>query len=213
MSLDTEGTLEGEQALLDALLESRLSPDRRRRTVRELFGRFDTLRQIVYAPKRQLSSITKNGEIAHDELQKARKFACALAMVEIKNQPIMSNYDEIFEYCRTLLAGERHEKFYALFLDKSKCLISVECLSTGTVDHVIVYPRKLFDLAFEIGATSIILLHNHPSGKPDPSRTDTKMTKRLAKIGYYLGVPVVDHIIVGKSGTYSFCQEGMIEVY
>ena len=191
-------------SLLNGLLTSHMNARQRRATVTDLFDNFQTLRQIVYAPKRQLEKATKLGGIAHEELQKARDLAVALARVEIDDQPILARYDELIIYCRTFLAGERREQFHALFFDKAKSLISSKCMGEGTVDHVSVYPRELFEAAMEVSATSIILVHIHPSGKPNPSRGDIDMTRQLAKIGYYLGIPLCDHIIVGTSGTYSF---------
>jgi len=201
-----------EQALLDALLSSRMGPGERRQTVADLFDKYSSLRKIIHAPRRSLRAATKNGAVAHDELQKARRLAVALAQVELNNGPVLSHYDELIDFCRTFLAGERREQFYVLYLDKAKNLISCDCLATGTIDHVAVYPRELFELALEYSAKSIILVHNHPSGKPQPSRVDIQMTRKVAKVGHYLGVILLDHIIVASSGTYSFRKQNNVEL-
>ena len=201
-----------DQILLDGLLASHMNAKQRRTTITDLFDSFRSLRQIVYAPKCQLVKATKLGGIAHEELQKARNLAVALARVDINDQPILARYDELIVYCRTFLAGERREQFHALFFDKTKSLISSKCMGEGTVDHVSVYPRELFEAAMEVSATSIILVHNHPSGKPNPSQGDIDMTRQLAKTGYYLGIPLCDHIIVGASGTYSFRKGDELEL-
>ncbi|MCF6320360.1 MAG: DNA repair protein RadC [Rhizobiaceae bacterium] len=208
-SLKTAGC---ERELLDALLSSRLNPGERKQTVADLFDKYSSLKKIIYAPKRSLLAATKRGAIAHDELQKARALAVALAQVELDNRPVLSQYDELIEFCRTFLAGERREQFHVLFLDKAKNLISCDCLATGTIDHVAVYPRELFELALEYSAKSIILVHNHPSGKPQPSRVDIKMTRKVAKVGHYLGIILLDHIIVASSGTYSFRNQNNVEL-
>ena len=199
-----QGENPNDQRLLDALLASTIEDKFRKKTIDELLDYFSSLRKIIYAPKRSLETVTKFGAIVHEELQKARDLAVALARVEINDQPILSRYDELIVYCRTFLAGERREQFHALFFDKAKSLIASKCMAQGTIDAVAVYPRELFECAMEVGATSIILVHNHPSGQPMPSQGDILMTKRIAKIGYYLGIVLCDHIIVGASGTYSF---------
>lgn len=199
-------------ALLDALLSQRLKPGPRQRTITDLFGRFSTLREIVHAPPRTLRATTKCGGIAYEELQKARKLAIALARVEIRNRPVLTQYKAIIQYCRTFLAGERREQFFALFLNKADKLIASQCLQSGTIDHVFVYPRELFNLAMEHAAASIILVHNHPGGNPQPSRADIAMTKTISMVGRHMGIKLKDHIIVGKSGTYSFRQENKVSL-
>jgi len=197
-------------ALLDALLSPRLKPGPRQRTIVDLFGRFSSLREIIHAPPRTLKAITKCGGIAYEELQKARKLAIALARVEIRNRPVLTQYKAIIQYCRTLLAGERRELFFALFLNKADKLVGSQCLQSGTIDHVFVYPRELFDCAMEHAAASIILVHNHPGGSPQPSRADIAMTKTISMVGRHLGIKLKDHIIIGKSGTYSFRQKNRV---
>ena len=96
------------------------------------------------------------------------------------------------------------EQFRVLFLDKRNTLIADEVQQSGTVDHTPVYPREVVKRALELSATAIILVHNHPSGDPTPSRADISMTKTLVDIAKPLGIAVHDHIIVGKSEHVSF---------
>ena len=203
--------IQSEEGLLDTLLASKIDKKNRKETIADLFENFSSLRQMICAPRHIVSAATKYGEIAHEELQKVRNFAIALAKVEFSDRPVLARYDELIVYCRTFLAGERREQFHALFFDKAKSLIASKCLARGTIDHVTVYPRDLFECAMEHAATSIILVHNHPSGQPNPSRADISMTKRLAKVGHYLGIVLSDHIIVAASGTYSFRSGGELE--
>lgn len=199
-----------EMALLDALLASRLKTESRKRTITDLFQRFSTLRGIVHAPGRTLKDATQSGEIAYEEIQKARRLATALAKVEIRDRPVLQQYDKVINYCRTILAGERKELFYVLFLNKANTLLGAKCLQSGTVDHVSVYPRELFNLAMEHSASAIILVHNHPGGCPHPSRADIKMTQILVEVGHYLGVKLADHIIISSTGNYSFLKNNAV---
>ncbi len=210
LNIENTRTSARDVALLDALLASRLSVSARKQTICDLFGKFTTLRQIVHAPGRSLRAITKNGDIAHEEIQKARKLAIALARVEIANRPVLDHNDAVINYCRTLLAGERRELFYALLLNKANKLVCTHCLQSGTIDHVSVYPREIFDLAMEHSAAAIILVHNHPSGSPIPSRGDIQMTRILAHVGHYLGVKLKDHIIIANKGSYSFLDRNEV---
>ena len=102
------------------------------------------------------------------------------------------------------MAYEAVEQFRILFLDKKNMLIADEVQQSGTVDHTPVYPREVVKRALELSATAVILVHNHPSGDPTPSRADIQMTKSVVDIATPLGITVHDHIIVGKNGHASF---------
>ena len=202
-----------EKELLNALLSPRLNSVVRKKTVADLFGKFSSLRQMIHAPRRTLKAATASGAIAHEELQRARELAIALAKVEIRQQPVLKQYDSIIDYCRTFLAGERRERFYALYLNKARYLTGCHCLQSGTIDHVSIYPRELFDSAMEHAAASIILVHNHPGGSPTPSRADVIMTRNLAQVGHCLGITLIDHIIIGSAGTYSFRRNQQVAAW
>ena len=104
------------------------------------------------------------------------------------------------DYCRTAQAFADKEVFRVLFLDKRNALIADEVQSTGTVDHAPAYPREVVKRALKLAATAIILVHNHFSGDPTPSRADIDMTKAIIDVAKPLGIAVHDHIIVGKDG-------------
>ena len=97
-----------------------------------------------------------------------------------------------------------------LFLNKKNILIADEVQQRGTVDHTPVYPREVVKRALELNATAIILVHNHPSGDPSPSRDDIDMTKEIRDAGEKLGIVLHDHIVVSKSGTRSFKSMGRL---
>jgi DNA repair protein RadC len=106
----------------------------------------------------------------------------------------------VLDYCRTAMAFESREHFRILFLDKGNHLIADEQHQTGTVDHTPVYPREVVKRALELSATAVILVHNHPSGDPTPSRADIEMTRAIVEVARPLGIAVHDHLIVGKDG-------------
>jgi len=106
----------------------------------------------------------------------------------------------VLDYCRAAMAFESKEHFRILFLDKGNHLIADEQHQTGTVDHTPVYPREVVKRALELSATAVILVHNHPSGDPTPSRADIDMTRAIVEVARPLGIAVHDHLIVGKDG-------------
>ena len=118
---------------------------------------------------------------------------------QVKKRAVLSSWPAVLDYCRAAQAFADKEQFRILFLDKRNQLIADELQQTGTVDHTPVYPREVVKRALELSATAIILVHNHPSGDPTPSRADIQMTKAIIDVAKPLGI-VHDHIIVGKEG-------------
>jgi len=113
---------------------------------------------------------------------------------------VLSSWSNVLDYCRAAMAFESKEHFRILFLDKGNHLIADEQHQTGTVDHTPVYPREVVKRALELSATAVILVHNHPSGDPTPSRADIDMTRAIVEVARPLGISVHDHLIVGKDG-------------
>ena len=123
---------------------------------------------------------------------------------QAQKRTVLSSWSSVIDYCRTAMAYEDKEQFRLLFLDKRNQLIADEVQQVGTVDHTPVYPREVVKRALELSATALILVHNHPSGDPTPSRADIQMTQAIIDVAKPLGISVHDHIIVGKEGHASF---------
>jgi DNA repair protein RadC len=128
----------------------------------------------------------------------------------VKRRQVLSSWTAVLDYCRTAMAFAEREQFRILFLDKRNQLIVDEVQQVGTVDHTPVYPREVVKRALELSATAIILVHNHPSGDPTPSRADIEMTRQIAEVAKPLGVAVHDHIIVGRNGHVSLKGMGLM---
>jgi DNA repair protein RadC len=118
----------------------------------------------------------------------------------VRARPVLSSWNEVLDYCRAAMAFAEKEHFRVLFLDKRNQLIADEVQQSGTVDHTPVYPREVVKRALELSATAVVLVHNHPSGDPTPSRADIAMTKSIVDVARPLGIEVHDHIIVGREG-------------
>jgi DNA repair protein RadC len=112
----------------------------------------------------------------------------------------MGSFSAVLDYCRAAMAYLDREEFRILFLDKKNHLIADEVQGTGTIDHAPVYPREIMRRAFELNATAIVLIHNHPSGDPAPSQLDIQLTKQIVSLGKSLNVEVHDHLIIGRDG-------------
>lgn len=125
-------------------------------------------------------------------------------------RPVISSWTALVSYVRVALQHEPREQFRVLYLDKKNQLQQDEILNRGTVDHAPVYPREVVRRALEVSASAIILVHNHPSGDPTPSRADIQMTKQIVEAARALNVEVHDHLIVGREGVSSFRQLGLM---
>ncbi len=195
----------GAQALADyELLELVLFRALPQRDVKplakELLARFGSFADVISAPPKRLEEVkgVKGAVVA--ELKIVEAAARRLARVEVKKREVLSSWQNVLDYCRTAMAFAEKEAFRVLFLDKKNQLIADEVQQTGTVDHTPVYPREVVKRALELSATALILVHNHPSGDPTPSRADIEMTQAIVAVARPLGIAVHDHIIVGRDG-------------
>jgi len=123
---------------------------------------------------------------------------------------VISSWTALLAYVKLALAHEPREQFRVLFLDKKNQLIADEVQNHGTVDHAPVYPREVMRRALELSASSVILVHNHPSGDPTPSHADIDMTRQIVEAGRTLRIGVHDHLVVGREGVASFRALGLM---
>ena len=139
-----------------------------------------------------------------------RETARRLAERKVKDMPVLTNWQQLIDYCHTALAHEKTEQFRILFLDRKNVLIADEVQQRGTIDHTPVYPREVVKRALAHNAAALILVHNHPSGDPKPSRDDIEMTKEIAKAAEALGIAIHDHLVIGRKGHASFRSLGLL---
>jgi DNA repair protein RadC len=199
----------GAEALSDyELLEAVLFRALPRRDVKPLaktlIATFGSFAEVIGAPEARLAKIKGLGAATITDLKLVQAAASRLIRGEVKKRPVLSSWSAVLDYCRTAQAFADREQFRVLFLDKRNQLIADETQQVGTVDHTPVYPREVVKRALELSATAIILVHNHPSGDPTPSRADIQMTQQIITVANPLGISVHDHIIVGKEGHASF---------
>ena len=165
-----------------------------------LLAKFGSFAEVISAPPKRLAEVDGLGEAGITELKVVQAAAHRLAKGEVRKRPVLSSWSSVLEYCRTAQAFAEKEQLRIMFLDKRNQLIADEVQQEGTVDHTPVYPREVVKRALELSATAIILVHNHPSGDPTPSRADIQMTQAIVEVAKPLGITIYDHIIVGKEG-------------
>jgi len=178
---------------------------------RALLARFGSFAGAIAAPPNDLRNIEGMGEAGTAALKVVQAAALRLARAEIKDRPILSNWDRLIDYLTAAMARETVEQFRVLFLDTRNRLLADEAQARGTVNHTPVYPREVVRRALELQATALILVHNHPSGDPTPSRDDIEMTQEVGRAAAALSIVLHDHIIVGNGAWLSFRREGLLK--
>ncbi len=176
---------------------------------KQLIDQFGSLGGVLAASRENLLRAGL-GETAADLLKATHEASARIVQADTKGRDVLSSGQKVIEYCRARLAHSDVEEFHLLFLDRKNGLIRAEKQQRGTVDHTPVYPREVVKRALELSATAIILVHNHPSGDPSPSKADIEMTREIVRAAAALGILVHDHLIVGRHGHTSLKSLGVI---
>ena len=171
---------------------------------KSLLAEFGGIAELVGAEPARLAKIDGIGPAAAVALKVVEATMHRALRERAMNKPAISNWQALLDYCRGRMQDAAIEHFRVLFLDRKNVLIADESQQRGTVDHTPVYPREIMRRALDLGASAVILVHNHPSGDPTPSRQDIETTRRVVEAGKALGVAVHDHIVVGRRGHASF---------
>jgi len=175
-----------------------------------LITRFGSLGNVLAAPPEALKEVEGVGESTVAVVKAAQAAALRLLREEVKDSPLLNNMERLTNYLTAVMARESVEQFRVLFLDTRNRLIADEAQARGTVNHTPVYPREVMRRCLELGATALILVHNHPSGDPTPSRADVEMTAEVKAAAGALGIVLHDHLIIGNGRQLSFRREGLL---
>ncbi|WP_088345432.1 MULTISPECIES: DNA repair protein RadC [Rhodomicrobium] len=165
-----------------------------------IIAKFGGFAEAINATEERLSEVPGLGAAAVTEIRLVKAAAIRLMQGEVMKRPLLGSFDKVVSYCRAAMGFEMREQFRILFLDKRNRLLADEVQGRGTVDHTPVYVREVLKRALELSASAIILVHNHPSGDPTPSRADITMTKEIMAAAEKLDIAVHDHLIVGRDG-------------
>jgi DNA repair protein RadC len=174
-----------------------------------LINRFGSYAGVLAATQEDLFAIDGIGVHAAAAVKLVQASALRLSRAEIADLPVLNNWDRLMGYLTAAMAREPIEQFRILFLDNRNRLIADEVASRGTVNHTQVYAREVLKRSLELHATALILVHNHPSGDPQPSKDDIVMTRELQDALQFMEIALHDHVIVGKGEWFSFRQHGL----
>ncbi len=197
-----------DQALLAVMLRrSDIDPDV---LAADLFARFGTLGAVAGAEGSELGRVPGVGPEVIEDLKVLPELALRLARIEASRRPVITSWTALLGYVRAAMAHRPREQFRVLYLDRRNALLKDEFIAEGTVDHAPVYPREVVRRALELSASAMILVHNHPSGDPEPSRADIEMTRQIVDAARLFSLQVHDHLVIGSQGTASFKSLGLI---
>ncbi len=177
---------------------------------KKLISHFGSFAEVIAAPIERLREIDGVGENTAAQLKIIEAASLRLARTQLLNRPALSSWKALIDYCAAAMARNPIESFRVLFLDRRNTLIGDEVQAKGTVDHTPVYPREIIKRALDLGASAIILVHNHPSGDPTPSQADIEMTRQIADAARGLAIAVHDHLVIGRKGHVSFKALGLL---
>lgn len=177
---------------------------------KKLLARFGSFAGVLTADPAQLGAVEGVGPVAIATLKTIQAAARRLAREQARTAPVLAGWQAVLDYCRIAMAHEPIEQVRLLFLDRKNHLIGDEVVQRGTIDHTPLYPRDVVKRALEVGATALILVHNHPTGDPTPSKADIDMTRTLARAAEGVGISLHDHLIIGRHGHSSFKALGLL---
>ena len=205
----------GGEALHDhALLEFILALGRPRidtkPTAKALLREFGGIGGVFAADHAALARVAGMGDLSIAALRAVQATAIRLIRSEVADRPVLANWQALLDYLRADMAHHVVERFRVLHLDTRNRLVRDEVMSEGSIDQAAVYVREVVKRALELGSAAVILVHNHPSGDPSPSRADIDITKTIAAAGKPLGVTVHDHLIIGTKGHVSLRAQGLM---
>lgn len=177
---------------------------------KRLIARFGSFGGVLAAGPQALKTVSGVGEALALDLGLLHEAAIRMGREQVARRPVISSWSALLAYVKTALAHETREQFRVLFLDKKNQLIADETMHHGTVDHAPAYPREVVRRALELAASAVILVHNHPSGDPQPSGADIEMTRQMVRAADALKIAVHDHLVVGRHGVASLKGLGLM---
>lgn len=177
---------------------------------KKLIERFGSFNNVFHASHDDLTQMDGVSENTATAILSVKAAALRLMKQDLQDKPILSSWAQLVDYCSVAMAHETAEQFRVLYLNRKNHLLADEILQRGTVDQAAVYPREVVKRGLDLGATAMILAHNHPSGDPAPSEADVEITKAIIDAAKPLGMIVHDHIIIAKNGHTSLRNQGLI---
>jgi DNA repair protein RadC len=178
---------------------------------KRLLSQFGSLTGVLDASYEELKQTQGLGEISAVLIKVTRRFVeLYLREKTFNKEKRLSSPTEVVHYCRASMGGLKDEQFRAIYLNSQNQVIQEVVIQEGTVDQAVVYPRKVLEYALQFKATGVIIVHNHPSGSLQPSRSDIELTRKLKNTAAEMGIRVLDHLIVTRTGYFSFTENALL---
>lgn len=192
------GTAMPDYELLELLLFRAIPRREVKPLAKRLLREFGDFNRVLAADPERLTAVPGVGPAVAHELKIVEAAARRFARAQVMGREVISSWDALIGYCNAALAHRETEEFRVLYLDRKNALIADEAQGRGTVDHVPVYPREVVRRALALNASALILVHNHPSGDPEPSGADVDMTAKVVDAAQLFGIAVHDHLVIGR---------------
>ncbi len=177
---------------------------------KQLIEEFGGFAEVLAQPAETLQRFKGVSATTAAYLKVVEHAAQRMLKAQVIDRPVISSWDALLDYCTAAMARRPKEQFRLLFLDRKNVLIADELQQEGTVDHTPLYPREVVRRALELNASALIMVHNHPSGDPTPSKADIEMTRAVRDTLRPLGITLHDHLVIGRRGHTSFKSVGLL---
>jgi len=200
----------GDHEVIEYLLMTAIPRQDVKPHARMLLQRFGSLAGVLNADAQTLMGVPGIKDAAAAALKIVGVSARRLARQTVREEPVLSSWQALLDYLHIDMAHLNHERVRVLYLNTQNRLILDQIVSDGTLDESAIYTREIIAKAMAIGAAALILVHNHPSGSPEPSRADIQITQKIIEAGRLLGITVHDHVIIGRQGHVSLKAKGLI---
>jgi DNA repair protein RadC len=208
--LDGDDDALGDHEVIEYLLMIAIPRVDTKPVARVLMQRFGSLAGVLSADTKTLMGVPGVKDAAAAALKIVGVSARRLARQAVREEPVLSSWQALLDYLHIDMAHLNHERVRVLYLNTQNRLILDQIVSDGTLDESAIYTREIIAKAMAIGAAALILVHNHPSGNPEPSRADIQITHKIMEAGRLLGITVHDHVIIGRQGHVSLKAKGLI---
>ncbi len=199
-----------EYEILELLLTYSIPRKDVKPVAKELLKTFGSLRDVLDAELPKLEKVKGMGKSSAIHIKLVKDLCSKYLEQNMIASNVISNPEAVFNFARAKLCGMPYELFMTVFVNAKNEVIGYKIIQEGTIDNVAVHPRKIIKSALDNNASGIILIHNHPSGHPQPSEADKQITKEITKISSTMDLRLLDHLIVGKNGYFSFHDHGLL---
>ncbi|WP_159982694.1 MULTISPECIES: DNA repair protein RadC [unclassified Novosphingobium] len=200
----------GDHEVIELLLMQAVPRRDMKPLARTLLQRFGSLAGVLQTDSRTLAAHPGMGEATAAALRIVTVAATRMARQKVREAPVIGSWQALIDYLTIDMAHLTVERVRVLYLNTRNMLILDDLVGEGSIDEAAIHPREVIRRALDLGAAALILVHNHPSGSPQPSRADIEITNRIAEAGRLLGVSVHDHVVIGREGHVSLKAKGLI---